>query len=78
MPPINMPPRDPKPEQRPREMVRVQFSANDMRSYTRQEAEKLIAVNPGSFIVGEDGDPSVARKGRGSSANKARQAAEDK
>lgn len=39
----------------PRDMVRVQLKPNDVRSYTRLEAEKLIATGtvPGAFIVGD-------------------------
>lgn len=39
----------------PRDMVRVQFSERDTRSYTRMEAEKLLAGGqfPEAFIVGE-------------------------
>lgn len=39
----------------PREMVRVRFSERDTRSYTRLEAEKLLAGGgyPDAFIVGD-------------------------
>ena len=40
----------------PREMVRVQFKENDIRSYTRKEAEAMIGANPGAFIVGESAE----------------------
>ena len=61
----------------PREMVRIQLKPNDVRSYTRQEAEELIAATPGAFIVGEgpdDADAESEPKTKARSApNKARQ-----
>lgn len=49
----------------PREMVRVQFSERDTRSYTRLEAEKLIAGGtvPGAFIVGDADVKDAAENG---------------
>ncbi len=57
----------------PREMVRVQLKENDVRSYTREEAEELIAKTPGAFIVGERTEDAAPAKGRRSAPNKARQ-----
>lgn len=37
----------------PRDMVRVQLKPNDVRSYTRDEAEEMIAAGQAEFIVGE-------------------------
>lgn len=50
----------------PREMVRVRFSERDTRSYTRLEAEKLLASGgyPDAVIVG-DQDVKDAAAGEG-------------
>lgn len=57
----------------PRNMVRVQLKENDVRSYTREEAEELIVKTPGAFIVGERPEDEAPAKGRRSAPNKARQ-----
>jgi hypothetical protein len=61
----------------PRDMVRVQLSPNDTRSYTRMEAEKLIEGGsvPGAYILGEQPDDATEEapaKARRSAPNKAR------
>ena len=63
----------------PRDMVRVQLKPNDIRSYTREEAEELVAKTAGAFIVGEQDDPAIdataPNKGRRSASSKPRQTA---
>ena len=77
-----------------REMVRVQLKENDVRSYSRQDAEKILAATPGAFILGEDAEqaePTANRaegktldeaaekfKAQQKAPNKARQGAEAK
>lgn len=67
----------------PREMVRVQLRANDIRSYSREDAEELIARTPGAFIVGarptneeaaDDLKAKAGAKAQRSAPNKARTA----
>lgn len=62
----------------PREMVRVQLRANDIRSYSREDAKELIARTPGAFIVGvrptNDEAPTKASR---AAPNKARRAKTD-
>lgn len=48
----------------PRDMVRIQLKPNDIRSYTRQEAEELIAKTPGAFIVGEEEGQALSGEGK--------------
>lgn len=66
----------------PPDMVRVQLKPNDIRSYRRADAEELLKVTPGAFILGEgpddaddhevaEPDRSTAR-GRRAAPNKAR------
>lgn len=57
----------------PREMVRIQLKPNDIRSYTREEAEELIAKTPGAFIIGEEPGDEPKVKAQRSAPNKARQ-----
>ena len=60
-------------------MVRVQLKPNDVRSYSRQDAEKIIAQTPGAFILGErTDDQSGGSKAQVSAPNKARQGAPSK
>lgn len=50
--PLNMPRRG-ETNTDPPDMVRVQLKPNDVRSYRRRDAEKILTSTPGAFILGE-------------------------